>query len=121
MSYILRVIVLLCVVATLCPPRLIAQALGESELDQMSQRLGLSDSQKERLRPLVMEQEQEVQRVRSNPSMSQHDKGEKEISIREAYGVKMKRGLSPSQMRKLSEFRNEEIDQVRSKMYSGGR
>jgi hypothetical protein len=121
MFFILRAIILLCTVAILYPARLAtAQALGESELNQISQRLELTDSQKERLRPIVMEQEQEVQRVRNDPSLSPKEKGEKEISLRQTYGVQMRRGLSPSQMRKLSDFRKEEIDQVRSKMYSGG-
>jgi hypothetical protein len=119
MSFMLRAIVLLCAVATLFPARFaVAQALGEPELDQMSQRLQLTDSQKERLRPLVMEEQQDVQRVRSDPSLSPKEKGEKEINIRESYGVKMNRGLSPAQMRKLNELRKEDIDQIRKKMYS---
>lgn len=121
MFFILRAIILLCVVATLCPTRLaIAQALGESELNQISQQLDLTYSQKEQLRPLVHQEAQDVKRVRSDPSLSAKEKGEKEINIRESYGVKMNRGLSPSQMRKLNEYRNEQIDQVRKKMYSGG-
>jgi hypothetical protein len=120
MFFLLRTIVLLCVVGTLYPARLaIAQALGEPELEQISQRLQLSDSQKERLQPIIQREKQDVNEVRNDPYLSAKEKGKKEISIREAYGVQMKGGLSPRQMRELKQFRDEQIDQVRSKMYSG--
>ena len=121
MSFILRSMILLCVGAILCPSRLaIAQALGESELDHISQRLELTDSQKEKIRPLVMDEAKEVRRVRSDPSLTPKEKGKKEIDIRATYDQQMRNvGLSPSQMRQLNELRDEETEQIRKRTYTG--
>jgi hypothetical protein len=121
MSFMLRSMILLCVGVILCPPRsAIAQALGESELDHISQRLELTDSQKENIRPLVMNEEKEVARVRNDSSLTAKEKGQKEIDIRATYEQQMKnRGLSPTQMRKLKELRQEETEQIRKRMYAG--
>ena len=121
MSFMLRSMILLCIGAILSPTRLaLAQALGEPELDNIAQRLELTDSQKEKIRPLVMEEEKDVSRVRNDSSLSPKEKGKKEIDIRATYDQQMKnRGLSPSQMRKLKELRQEETDEIHKRMYAG--
>lgn len=95
-----------------------AQAVGEGELRQMSQALNLTDSQKEKLRPILMNEAQQITRVRNDPTLSPKQKAEKELEVRQSFETRIDAELSSPQLRKVRNLRQQEEQQIRERINS---
>jgi len=91
-----------------------AQAVGEAKLQQMSRTLDLTHDQRERLRPILLNEEHEVIKVRRDPTLTRHQKAREEIEIRRSFEPKVDRWLSPPQLEKAKEMREHEAEEIRS-------
>lgn len=66
--------------------------------------LNLRDDQKAKLRPILMEENQQLQALRNDTSMTQEQKAAKANQIREAVSPKIKAILTPEQLQKLADM-----------------
>lgn len=66
--------------------------------------LNLTDEQKAKLRPILMDERQQMEAVRSDTSLSQEQKMAKVQQIRETASPKIKAVLTPEQLKKLADM-----------------
>jgi Spy/CpxP family protein refolding chaperone len=66
--------------------------------------LNLTDEQKAKLRPILVEQNQQLDALRNDTSMTQEQKVSKANEIREAASPKIRAILTPEQLQKLAEL-----------------
>ncbi len=66
--------------------------------------LNLTEEQKTKLRPILMDERQQMEAVRSDTSMSAEQKMAKVQQIRQTASPKIKAVLTPEQLKKLSEM-----------------
>jgi Spy/CpxP family protein refolding chaperone len=66
--------------------------------------LGLTEDQKAQLRPIVMQENQEMEAVRNDTSLTQEQKIAKANQIRDNASPKIKAILTPEQLQKLAEM-----------------
>lgn len=66
--------------------------------------LNLTEEQKAKLRPILMDERQQMEAVRNDSSMSTEQKMTKVQQIREAASPKIKAVLTPEQLKKLSDM-----------------
>jgi DNA replication protein DnaD len=92
-----------------------AQALGEAKLQQMTRTLDLTHDQRERLRPILLNEEHEVIKVRNDPTLTGQQKAQEEIEIRQFFEPKVDAWLSPPQLEKVKEMREQDVDEIRSR------
>ncbi len=76
--------------------------------------LNLTDEQKEKLRPIVAGENQQLEALRSDTSMSQEQKMQKANQIREEASPKIKAILTPEQLKKLAELQDQAKQQRQS-------
>jgi periplasmic protein CpxP/Spy len=69
--------------------------------------LNLSDDQKAKLRPIIMEENQQMEALRNDSSMTQEQKIAKANQIRADASPKIKAILTPEQLQKLAELQQE--------------
>jgi protein CpxP len=69
--------------------------------------LNLTDEQKAKLRPIIMEENQQMEAVRNDSSMSQEQKIAKANQIRADASPKIKAVLTPEQLQKLAQLQQE--------------
>jgi Spy/CpxP family protein refolding chaperone len=78
-----------------------AQAQAQSESDNP---LNLTDEQKAKLRPIVTAENQQMEALRNDTSLSQEQKVAKANQIREEASPKIKAILTPEQLQKLADL-----------------
>jgi periplasmic protein CpxP/Spy len=66
--------------------------------------LGLTEDQKAQLRPIVMQENQQMEAVRNDASLTQEQKIAKANQIRDTASPKIKAILTPEQLQKLAEM-----------------
>jgi hypothetical protein len=98
-----------------------AQALGEAKLRQMSKTLDLTHDQRERIRPILLNEEHEVVKVRRDPTVTPQQKAHEEIEIRQFFEPQVDVWLSPPQLEKAKEIREQETDEIRSRAEPGAK
>ena len=76
--------------------------------------LGLTEDQKSQLRPIVMEETQQMEAVRNDSSLTQEQKIQKINQIRETASPKIKAILTPEQLQKLTEMQRARQQQDQS-------
>jgi len=76
--------------------------------------LNLTDEQKEKLRPIVADENQQLEALRSDTSMTQEQKMQKANQIRETASPKIKAILTPEQLQKLAELQDRAKQQRQS-------
>ena len=69
--------------------------------------LNLTDEQKAKLRPIIMEENQQMEAVRNDSSMNQEQKIAKANQIRADASPKIKAVLTPEQLQKLAQLQQE--------------
>jgi periplasmic protein CpxP/Spy len=69
--------------------------------------LNLTDEQKAKLRPIIMDENQQMEALRNDTTMSQDQKIAKANQIRAEASPKIKAILTPEQLQKLSELQQE--------------
>lgn len=80
------------------PPHRSIEAL--SELRWLSQQLNLTPEQREKLRPIVVEEGEQLHDLRLNERLSPEQKRAKTLEIREAFRPKIAAELTPEQQEK---------------------
>ena len=80
------------------PPHRSIEAL--SELRWLSQQLNLTAEQREKLRPIVVEEGEQLHDIRINERLSPEQKRAKNLEIREAFRPKIAAELTPEQQEK---------------------
>ena len=73
--------------------------------------LNLTDDQKAKLRPIIMEENQQMEALRSDTTMTQEQKIAKANQIRADASPKIKAILTPEQIQKLSQLQEERARQ----------
>jgi protein CpxP len=76
--------------------------------------LNLSDEQKTKLRPILAEENQQLETLRSDSSMTQEQKMSKANEIRQTAGPKIKAILTPEQLQKLADLQKAKQQQNQS-------
>lgn len=71
--------------------------------------LNLTDDQKAKLRPIIMEENQQMEALRSDNSLSQEQKIDKANQVRAAASPKIKAILTPEQLQKLAQLQQERV------------
>ena len=80
------------------PPRRSMEAL--SELRMLTQNLNLTNDQREKLRPIITDEGEQLHVVRIDERMTPDQKRAKVIEIREAFAPKISAELTPEQQEK---------------------
>lgn len=80
------------------PPRRSLEAL--TELRWLSQQLNLTPEQREKLRPTVVDEGEQLHQVRIDERLSPDQKREKSLEIRQAFRPKIAAELTPEQKEK---------------------
>jgi Spy/CpxP family protein refolding chaperone len=73
--------------------------------------LNLTEEQKTKLRPIIMEENQQMEALRNDNSMTQDQKIAKANQIRADASPKIKAILTPEQLQKLSQMQQERVRQ----------
>jgi Spy/CpxP family protein refolding chaperone len=76
--------------------------------------LNLTDEQKTKLRPIITEENQQMEALRNDNSMTQEQKIAKANQIRADASPKIKAILTPEQLQKLAELQQERVRQQQS-------
>jgi Spy/CpxP family protein refolding chaperone len=76
--------------------------------------LNLTDQQKAKLQPILAEEQQQLEALRSNTSMTQEQKVSKANEIREAASPKIRAVLTPEQIQKLGDLQKARQQQNQS-------
>ena len=77
---------------------------GNSYVDKMSQKLGLSASQKEKVKSLFGRTHQQMSDVKENTSLTADEKKSKMSEIKDSTNTKMKSILTPEQYQKWQKW-----------------
>lgn len=81
--------------AKTAPPA--AKGAPQDRMKQISEMLGLTDEQKEKVRPIFQEQAKKMQEIFQDANLSQDDKRTKIADLRTTYNAKIKALLTPEQ------------------------
>jgi protein CpxP len=73
--------------------------------------LNLTDEQKAKLRPIIADENQQMEALRNDNSMSQQQKIDKANQIRAAASPKIKAVLTPEQLQKLAQMQQDRVRQ----------
>ena len=76
--------------------------------------LNLTDEQKTKLRPILAEENQQLETLRNDTSMTQEQKMAKANEIRQTAGPKIKAILTPEQLQKLADLQKAKQQQNQS-------
>jgi len=87
------------------------QASGQQQQTNEDNPLNLTEDQKAKLRPIIMEENQQMEALRNDTTMTQEQKIAKANQIREDASPKIKAILTPEQIQKLSELQQERARQ----------
>lgn len=80
-------------------------ATTESRLEEMSKQLNLTDDQKAKLKPILQDEEQQLQAVYNDTSLSHEQKMAKAKEIREAHKSQINNVLTPDQQKNWEEMK----------------
>lgn len=84
------------------PTNAMVRPLTRDPVDQMAQRLGLNDEQKQKIKPILAEQSQKFSELRKVPNLKLEERRAKYTAIREETNVKLKPILTPEQYDKYT-------------------
>lgn len=86
---------------------------AESTLQRLSQELNLTDDQKTKLKPILQDESQQLQAVKSDTSMTQDQKVAKTKEIRTACKSKIGEILTPEQQQKWQQMKDQAIEKAK--------
>ena len=87
------------------PPARMRPATVEARLQRMSERLNLTQDQREKIRPLLEDEVKQMKALRDDASLSQADRRAKVREIRQATRQQIDQILTPEQKAKRNEMR----------------
>jgi Spy/CpxP family protein refolding chaperone len=79
-------------------------------LEHLSQELNLSPEQKDKLRPILKQQEQEMIALRHDPNLTEEQKRAKEREIHQTFKPQIESVLAPQQRTKFRQMRRQVIE-----------
>ncbi|HKW19266.1 MAG TPA: hypothetical protein VJO35_17290 [Terriglobales bacterium] len=82
---------------------------GQSTQANADNPLNLTEDQKAKLRPIIMDENQQMEALRNDTSMTQEQKIAKANQIRADASPKIKAILTPEQLQKLAELQQERV------------
>lgn len=77
----------------------------KGRLEMLAKQLDLTDAQKEKLKPILKDQAEQLKALRADTNMSRDDKMAKLKEIRESLNAQLKTILTPEQMEKWQKLR----------------
>jgi Spy/CpxP family protein refolding chaperone len=77
----------------------------EMRLSGLSSRLGLTEEQKLKIRPLLEKQMRDLRTLRTDPELSVEDQQARMLALHEGYQKELRAQLTPEQRAKLDELR----------------
>jgi len=87
------------------------QASGQQQQSNEDNPLNLTDDQKAKLRPIIMDENQQMEALRNDTTMTQEQKIAKANQIRADASPKIKAILTPEQIQKLTQLQEERARQ----------
>ncbi|MGH9561558.1 MAG: hypothetical protein ACRD3S_08890 [Terracidiphilus sp.] len=99
---------------TSTPPRPAVQ-----RMEQMAAQLKLTEPQKEKIMPILIEEAPKIQAVKNNTSMPQNQKVVQMLQIRNETNDQIRPILNSGQQKKLDQMRQTERQQVIQELSSG--
>ena len=88
-------------------PRAVPQPSPEQRLQRMTQQLGLTEAQQQKIKPLLESESQQMQAVQQDASISQPDKWTKTKQIRQSTTDQVKPILTADQQKKFDEMQTQ--------------
>lgn len=79
----------------------------ENHLQMISKELNLTDDQKTKLRPILQDEQQQMQAVHNDTSLTRDQKMAKMKDIRESHQPQINQILTPDQQKKWAEMKKE--------------
>jgi Spy/CpxP family protein refolding chaperone len=77
-----------------------ARAQLRNRMEKLAQELNLTPDQKQQLKPVLQEQAQKLRALRANKSLTQAQKGQQLVAIRQDLVARIKTILTPDQLAK---------------------
>jgi Spy/CpxP family protein refolding chaperone len=90
-------------------------ATVENRLEEMSKQLNLSDDQKNKLKPILQDEQQQMQAIHNDTSLSHDEKKAKAKEIRESHTSQINEVLTPDQQKKWEEMKKQAKEQHEKK------
>ena len=91
----------------------------DQQLDRLTQRLNLTDDQKNQIRPILEERQQKMQSLHSDNSHSREDKMSKARSTFEDSNNKIRAVLNEDQKQKFDQMRQRRREHMRNRESNG--
>ena len=82
------------------------QMSPDQRLQRMTQQLNLTDDQQQKIKPVLEQEQQQMQALHQDTSMSQQDRMSKMQQIRQDTNDQIKSVLNPDQQKKFEEMQN---------------
>ena len=96
------------------------QMTPDEQVARMTQRYNLSSDQQTQIKPILANQQQQMQALRQDSSLSREDKMAKMKSIREDSSSKIQAVLNDSQKQKFAQDQQKMQDRMQQRMQGGG-
>jgi len=80
---------------------------ARERMQEVTEKLGLTDAQKEKLKPILQAQGEKMKEVMGNADLSREQKAEKMKAMRDEFAPKFKEVLTPEQFEKWQKMREE--------------
>jgi len=89
----------------------------QARLQQLSQQLNLTESQKEKLKPILRNEAEQVESVRNDTSLTKQQKWAKVHDIHESFEPKVDAVLTPEQQQKLQQMKAQAKEHAHSETH----
>ena len=89
-------------------------------VQQMTRQLKLSDDQVTQIKPIVVDQMNQMMAIRSDNSVAPRDRMTKMMALREEAGTKIKAVLTPEQRTQYDAMQQQQMDRMRQRRQGGG-
>ena len=95
---------------------------ADDQLKHLTKRLNLSDDQQTKIKPILEDQQNQMQQLRADNSTSREDRWKKMREIHENSDNQIKSVLNEDQQKKFEEMREEQRSRMKERMgaHSGG-
>ena len=95
---------------------------ADDQLKHLTKRLNLSDDQQTKIKPILEDQQNQMQQLRADNSTSREDRWKKMREIHENSDNQIKSVLNEDQQKKFDEMREEQRSRMKERMgaHSGG-
>lgn len=85
----------------------------DKRLNNLSQQLNLTDDEKAKIKPMLVDEQKQMQALHSDTSMSQQDRRSKAISIHQSTDSQIRSALTPEQQTKFDQMREQQKEKAK--------